>query len=48
MPVRRFVAEVMRMLKTNPEATEIRVERVKLWSAAGLAALRRDLTPATL
>ena len=29
MPVRQFVAEVMRILKTNPEATEIRVERVR-------------------
>ena len=29
MPVRWFVAEVMRILKTNPDATEIRVERVR-------------------
>lgn len=29
MPVRQFVAEVMRILKANPEATEIRVERAR-------------------
>ncbi|MGA2248520.1 MAG: SDR family NAD(P)-dependent oxidoreductase [Verrucomicrobiota bacterium] len=34
MPVRQFVAEVMRILKTNPEATEIRVERVRPLQAA--------------
>jgi uncharacterized oxidoreductase len=36
MPVRQFVAEVMRILKANPDATEIRVERVKPLQDAGV------------
>jgi len=38
-PVRQFAAEVMQVLKTNPDATEIRVERVRPLQNAG--ALRR-------
>jgi uncharacterized oxidoreductase len=34
MPVRQFVAEVLRILEANPDATEIRVERVRPLPAA--------------
>jgi uncharacterized oxidoreductase len=35
MPVRQFAAEVMRMLKNNPDATEICVGRVRALPATG-------------